>query len=321
MMRRIMWAGIYVLVFAMSLAGGAVLATKYPGGDFAGIPQVDWHDDMGTIETDLPYAAGALNKFDLYLPADKQRATKLVLYIHAGGFTGGDKADDTNTGEYFASQGYVAATINYSLRADTNDVTVVQQSQEIKQGVDAIVAAAEQRGYQLDGMVVAGGSAGGTLAMIYAYRDAETAPVSVNAVISMVGPAGFDPADWFGFTDNYTSEETATAGAGFVQVLTGDTVTPDMMRSGEYLESLAPISADALFTPEAPPTLAAWGELDKVAPFAASQDFANRLANSTVPHDVLLFPNSGHALNRDPEMNELLGQKINYYLDQYAPLG
>lgn len=316
-----MWAAIYVLVFLLSVGGGVVLATKVPGGDFAGIEKVNWTDSMGTIETDLAYGDGPLNKFDLYLPADKARATKLVLYIHAGGFTGGDKADDANVGKYFAAKGYVGATINYSLRADTNQVTVVQMTEEIKRGVAAMGAAAKQRGYPLDGMVVAGGSAGGALAMIYAYRDAKTAPVPVKAVISMVGPAGFDPADWFGFTDGYASDATATAGAGFVQVLTGRPVTPEMMRSGEYREVLKPISAGMLFTAEAPPTLAAWGELDKVAPYAASRSFAAKLNASTVPHDVLLFPNSGHALNRDPELNTKLGAKINEYLARYAPLG
>ena len=40
-----------------------------------------------------------------------------------------------------------------------------------------------------------------------------------------------------------------------------------------------------------------------------------------IAHDVLVFPNSGHALNRDKAMNEELGRKITHYLETYAPLG
>ena len=321
MIRTILWGGIYLLVFLLSFCGGVVLAVAAPGGDFAGISKVEWTDEMGTIETDLPYGDGVLNKFDLYLPSDRTRATKLVLYIHAGGFTGGDKADDANIAKHFASRGYVGATINYTLRADTNNVSIKDMSNEIKRGVDAVVEAARERGYPLDGMAIAGGSAGGTLALIYAYRDAPTAPVPVKAVISMVGPAGFDPANWFGLTDDYASDDTSGAGAAFVSILTGDMVTPAMMRSGAYKKVLEPITAEALFSPDAPPTLVAYGQLDKVAPFAASAGFVEKLKTSAVPHDVLVFPNSGHALNRDPEMGSELGKKISQYLDRYVPLG
>lgn len=320
MVKKLLWGVVYVLSFAIAFVGGMAVNTL-SGQNFAGIESVDWDDSMGTIETDLPYADGPLNDFDLYLPADKAHATKLVLYIHAGGFTGGDKADDANTAKFFASQGYVAATINYSLRSDTNQTSVTEMTHEIDEGVDAIVAAAAERGYDLDGMVIAGGSAGGTLAMVYAYRDAADAPVPVNAVISMVGPASFEPAAWFGFDDNYASEDTAQAGAGFVSIITGDQITPEMMRSGEYEQYLKPVSPLMLVTPDAPPTLLAYGELDKVAPYAASRDLPGVLEDKGVSHDALIFPNSGHALNRDPDMNEQLGAKMTEYLDTYAPLG
>lgn len=318
-MKKLLWGAFYVLVFILSFVA-SVIATALIPQSFAGIESVEWNDSMGTIETDIPYSDGEQNKFDLYLPADRARATKLVVYIHAGGFTGGDKADDQRMAQFFASLGYVTATINYSLRTETSEANINQMSREIQQGVAAVVAAAAERGYQLDGMVIAGGSAGGTLAMIYAYRDAATSPIPVAAVINMVGPASFEPEAWFGLDDNYASDETAQAGAGFVSLLTGDSVSPEMMRSREYRNNLIPITPTALLTPRAPPTLVAYGALDKVAPFAASVSLLDALDQNGVPHDALLFPNSGHALNRDPEMSRELGAKIREYLGRYAPL-
>ena len=56
---------------------------------------VRWGNTLGTVCTDLPYGPGAANKFDLYLPADGSKETcGLVVYLHAGGFTSGDKAGD-----------------------------------------------------------------------------------------------------------------------------------------------------------------------------------------------------------------------------------
>ncbi len=57
---------------------------------------VKWDDSMGTVFTDIPYGNGGSNKFDLYLPADNTKENYgLAVYLHAGGFTTGDKSDDT----------------------------------------------------------------------------------------------------------------------------------------------------------------------------------------------------------------------------------
>lgn len=66
--------------------------------------------------------------------------------------------------------------------------------------------------------------------------------------------------------------------------------------------------------------LLAYGALDKVAPYAASYDMDRVLEQNGGPHDVLVFPNSGHALNRDANMADQLGGLINDYLSKYAAL-
>ena len=81
--------------------------------------------------------------------------------------------------EWLCSKGYVAAGINYTLFTEENpDASVYSQSEEIKAAMPSVVAAAEKLGYKLDRMAISGGSAGGCLALIYAYRDADTSPAS-----------------------------------------------------------------------------------------------------------------------------------------------
>ncbi|MDH1701910.1 alpha/beta hydrolase [Comamonas terrigena] len=318
-MKKIAWGALYLLVFLLSFGLGIAL-TAMSGSEFGGFRKVDWNESVGSIETDIAYGSGPLHKFDLYLPANRDRATKLVVYVHAGGFTGGDKADDANIAKFFASKGYVAATINYSLSGNGSNANVRTMADEVKQGVAFIVQAARSRGYPVDAMAISGGSAGGALAMIYAYREAEHAPVPVKAVISLVGPAAFDPIAWFGIDDDFASDESATSGAAFVSIMTGEPVSAEMMRSGAYRDVLKSITPTALVTPGAPPTLVAFGALDKVAPFAASTGLLQALERQGVPHDALVFPNSGHGLNRDPKMLKVLGTKIDEYLDRYLPL-
>ena len=69
-------------------------------------------------------------------------------------------------------------------------------SQDVKNSIPAVVQKAAELGRPVDRMAVAGGSAGGTLALLYAYRDADPAPVPVKFVFAAGGPSRFSPADW-----------------------------------------------------------------------------------------------------------------------------
>ena len=319
-MKRFLWGAAYVLTFVLAFVGGIVWAAR-PSAGLGGFENVEWTKASGRVERDIAYGPGPAQKYDLYLPGDSARATKLVVYIHAGGFRTGDKADDEQIAKWFASRGYVVATVNYTLSAEGNQANVMSMSHEIRRGVASAVEGARRRGYAVDAMAIGGGSAGGALAMIYAYRDAEQAPVPVRAVINLVGPASFDPVAWFEINDGFASDESAQGGAAFVSMMTGETVSLEEMRSGDYHRILRPITATALVTADAPPSLLAFGALDKVAPFAASSDLEAALQRNRVPHDVFVFPRSGHGLNRAPAMSKALNAKIGEYLDRYLPLG
>ena len=105
-----------------------------------------WSEELGTKITDISYGDEEANKFDLYLPKDSTKDTYgLVIYLHAGGFTSGDKADDENMLAWLCSKGYVAAGINYTLRTDTNNASVLLQSNEIKEAIPIVVEEAKNR--------------------------------------------------------------------------------------------------------------------------------------------------------------------------------
>ena len=109
-------AGLGILVFVLAFAGGAaskcVIKPSWGEKD-----AVQWRDELGTRKMDIPYGGGEANKFDLYLPADNTKGHYgLVVYLHAGGFTSGDKSGDTEMLSWLCSKGYAACGINYTLR-------------------------------------------------------------------------------------------------------------------------------------------------------------------------------------------------------------
>ena len=94
-----------------------------------------------------------------------------MVYIHAGGFTSGDKSDDEEILAWLCNKGYVAAGINYTLRTESNNASVLQESNEIKAAIPQAVEEAKRNGYSIDKMTVAGGSAGHTLIMCFHIKD------------------------------------------------------------------------------------------------------------------------------------------------------
>ena len=191
-----MWGLIYAGAFLAAFAVSAAL--KMTADPFGGKYTAAWDSTVGSVYTDLPYGDGEANKFDLYVPADRGRESYgLVVYLHAGGFTSGDKSGDHEILKWLCAKGYVAAGINYTLFSGEHpEANVYTQSVEIRDSIPFVLAEAEKLGYPIDRMAVSGGSAGHALAMLYAYRDADTSPVPVKMTFGAVGPSCFYLEDW-----------------------------------------------------------------------------------------------------------------------------
>lgn len=192
---KVLWGFIYVATFIVVFI--ASILFKLTNDPTHGVYKVNWNDSVGTVHTDIAYGDGEANKFDLYLPADNSNENYgLVVYLHAGGFTAGDKSEDAEMLKWLCSKGYVAAGINYTLRTEENAASVYSQSVEIRDAIPVVIEEAKSRGYSIDKMAIGGGSAGHTLAMIYAYRDAKQSPVPIMLTFGAVGPASFYQEDW-----------------------------------------------------------------------------------------------------------------------------
>lgn len=311
-----------VLVFFVFLGLGAYVATHPIGSKDGPFNSSEWDDSKGTIYKDVAYGDAPANKLDLYVPSDSSRESYgLAVYLHAGGFTSGDKSEDADILKSFTLNGYVAAGINYTLRSAENETaSITTMTEEVKRGIAAACAKAEELGYHLNGMAVCGGSAGGCLALVYAYRDAAEAPVPVRCCIEMVGPSVFEPAVWYGMDADYSNPDAANVAATWVSVMTGDQITPEMMASGEYKDYLVKISAYALVNENTVPTLAGYGALDRVCTPQSAKYLEDALTKYGIPHDVVVFPKSGHGLNRDKAEAKIFFGKFEEYLNKYLPV-
>ena len=314
---RTVSAGVGILAFLLAFGAGAV--SKFViQPSWAKEYRVKWSNDLGTLKEDLPYGDGDSNKFDLYLPKDNGKSYYgLAVYLHAGGFTSGDKSGDRDMLAWLCSKGYVAAGINYTLRTETNTASVLSQSEEIKTAIPKVVEAAAEAGYPIDKMTIAGGSAGHTLAMIYAYRDGKDAPVPLVFTFGAVGPSSFVAEDWGIFGVGLDTEESKAAGAALFGVMSGQEITPEEMADGTYLSKVHSIAAADYVAENPVPTVVAYGTCDKVQPFPASKRLEASLQKSGADYRYFVMKHSGHGLQNDNHVYNAYMKTVEAYLEKY----
>lgn len=312
---RVMWGFIYVFVFIAAFAGSVIFKMTYNpyGSKFS----VHWDNSVGIAYTDISYDSGGANKFDLYVLSDNSKDSYgLIVYLHAGGFTGGDKSDDTQILQWLCGKGYVTAGINYTLFSETHpDASVYSQSIEIRESMVSVIAEAEKLGYPIDEMAIGGGSAGGCLALLYAYRDAETSPVPVKMVFEAVGPSSFYPEDW----KSYGLDKNADAARELFGTMAGKEIKSEF-GTLEYDEEMKDISALLWINENTTPTLMAYGKYDKFQPYEGSLRLLAALEDNNIPYDYYLCEHSGHGLQNDNKVYVEYMRKILEYLDSYMPV-
>ena len=308
--------GLGILVFFIAFTAGVI--SKFAiQPSWAKKYSVQWSDEIGTLLSDISYGSGEANKFDLYLPKDNSRENYgLVVYLHAGGFTSGDKADDRNMLAWLCGKGYVAAGVNYTLRTDTNTASVMTQSDEIKEAIPRVIQAAEDAGYHIDKMTMAGGSAGHCLAMIYTYRDGGEAPVPVVLTFGAVGPSCFYQEDW----GIYGLDQNDEACAGMFSVMAGVEISEQDIRDGSYHDKVKSISAMEWVSNNPVPSVISYGKYDKVQPYLGSLRLKAALEENNVDYQYFELPHSGHGLQNDNAIQKQYMEAVEKYLDKYMPV-
>ena len=248
------------------------------------------------ILADLPYLApDRVEKLDLYLPARVGTTLRPgIVWIHGGGWTGGTKtaARELNICGILADAGYVVASIDYRLGAgawptnlhDAKNAVRFLRTHAIKYGIDP------------SRIAVAGGSAGGHLALLVGFtadqpefEPAATYPgVSsrVSAIIDLYGP-----------TDLLTRQNTDPSGKPNGELRDGG-AAKFLGASREANPALWRLASPVTHvTKWSPPVLILHGTADKTVDYEQSVELAHVLAQAGVLHELVLLEGIGHTFN------------------------
>ncbi len=238
---------------------------------------------LGTVQHDLTYcvADGVPLKLDLYYPDRADGPLPLVVYVHGGGWTSGDKSGGAGARDIppLRERGYLVAAINYRLAPRFK---FPAQIEDVKCAIRSLRAHAGEWGLDPGRIGVWGGSAGGHLVALLGTLDEGVFEGSggypeyssrVQAVVDMFGPA--DLTQLFAGASSQKLEEVFG--------------TTD--RNSEIVRQASPVS---WVSSDDPPFLILHGERDTLVPPSQSQELYDRLREAGVPATLVIVKNAGH---------------------------
>ena len=149
---------IYCAAFVVAFLVSAIVRIALLGSAPERLLHVQWNESLGTIYKDLPYENDNGHQYDLYVPTGLHPSEDqyLILFIHGGSFNSGAKEDGDAWCKFFASKGYITATVDYTLQTHGQDASIYRMNHEIEAAVRAIKQKAEDLGYRIAGMAPCG---------------------------------------------------------------------------------------------------------------------------------------------------------------------
>lgn len=293
---------IYVITFIVVFLISALIRIMLLGSAPERLIKVEWDESVGEIYSNLDYENDNVNQYDLYIPSglDKSENQYLILFIHGGSFNSGSKEDGESWCKYYATKGYITASVDYTLQNQGKDASIYLMNEEIENAVKAIKQKTKELGYHIAGMAPCGVSAGGTLAMNLAYNGNSAIPVKF--VFQLAAPTYFAPSEWSLLmkVDRLDSEEE------FCKMMTGKELE-------DYDTEIQNISPACIVNEDSVPSLIGYGLIDHCVPLSQKYYLIEVYDRDNVMYDYIEFPKSNHGMYNDlDKLQEFLDKSLEY---------
>jgi len=273
---------------------------------------------------DVPYQALKGYRpvtLDLYQPRPRDYPLPLVVFVHGGGFGGGDGRHNGTFEDFpgalaaLAAQGYVVASVNYRLSGEARFPAALLDVKAAIRWLKSHAAADATR------VAVWGAGSGGQLAALAGVSCG--VPALTASDIPADAPSDCVQAviDWYGPTDI----RTAASATGF-NATDSDLGTFLGCEPAACPPGLAKLASPLSYVSATSPSfLIAHGGDDPVVPVAQSQALAAALKEKGVPAELVVYPGVGQGFARngaaDPVLNRQAMEKVAAFLAGAFPPG
>jgi acetyl esterase/lipase len=250
---------------------------------------------MATPDAEATYSTfqGQPLKLSIYQPAGVSPDSRapVLFYVHGGGWILGSRSDRSADMRWFADQGWLTVSVDYTLSSDERHLWNVTQSQ-IGCALAWVARNAKRYGGDQTRLSLTGDSAGGNLAINTAYMAAtKTLPSSCGGPIPTIGAVStlYPVVDPAGFYNN----DDPTLGSAARQMASSYTGGSPQQFPQRYQS----ISSASHLSDAAPPTLMIVGEADQLVPPQGAYRFTEQARNHGVDVELVRVPYADHVFD------------------------
>lgn len=228
-----------------------------------------------TLIKDLAYGTAQDQKLDLYVPANRDKNTKLIVLIHGGGWNTGNKGDLSFMAKRLKRNNFVIANINYRLSSTQNADNYKMQLDDITSEISFLKTNSIIYTYGSNNIYLVGHSAGAHLSLAYSYTRNNDG--NIKAVVGMASP-----------TDLYSLSY-------YNAVIADPLLIPYLGGEREKIKQrYLDCSPYYQVTSTSPPTILFWGELDFTTPISQSVALGGALNKAGVINKVIPYTLAFH---------------------------
>ncbi|AXE18455.1 hypothetical protein DR864_12175 [Runella rosea] len=250
---------------------------------------------------DVPYATGEgkENMLDAYIPENHTPDTKVLVYIHGGSWSRGDKSEFPKQliDELVGVKKYIVVSMNYRLVKDGKNLFPAQ-IEDVKKAIAFLSAQSKRYRFNGNEFALMGGSAGAHLALLYAY--AHDPNKQVKTVLNLWGPTDL--------TDKSVRADGSDANNTVIRFL------------GEA-DPKAQICVDAspllhLTKESGVPTISFHGVEDPLVHVSQAENLHKKLQSLGILTQLELYPHEKHGMSASAAV-DVFGKMVQWLEKQY----
>lgn len=269
-----------LLAFGLALFSVASCSKKDVGiGDTPGA------DSLAAVSyLNVSYGDDPKQRLDVYLPANRGERTRLLVIVHGGGWSGGDKSDFDSYISEFQKRlpHYAFANVNYRLASQQANHFPTQEN-DINAAIQYLKDKSDEYKISTD-FVYLGISAGAHLVMLQGYKHNDV--VQPKGIVSFFGPVDLQQL--------YINSDSS------IPVVLRTIMNATLEKNPEIFQQSSPIN---FVSASSAPTLMLHGDKDRIVPVEQAYLLRDKLVESGVMNKLIVYPGQGHGWIGDDMMD------------------
>ena len=241
----------------------------------------------------VAYGLNSSQQLDIYFPDSSKKNNRTIVYVHGGAWYAGDKTEAKHWAKYFQNIGYTFVCINYRLTHTQENYIHPAQIHDIDAAINFILSKSIEWEIQNDKLIIMGASAGGHLALLYAYKYNYDKKIKLG--ISLCGILDLTDKSLL------KADLGDMNGGSMVSWYIGDTIT-NKVEQWKRASPLYNISQTSV------PTFFVHGKKDEIIPYEQSVKAYKLLQNLKIASRLILLDSVDHdllSINLTEEFNEI----------------